>query len=162
MHLPAYLEDREIVDKLKGWGVTPTSRIRRRYYPGTEIEDGTQSIHVKFGSLPYNTMFETAEGTQHFMIIHNHQVKTCQLCMNPDHMLKDCPEFRCYKYKQQGHIARDCRAVKCPHCQDIIDKCEFWMEGGNESKKRSNRRWEDRCRQRLWKLKWKSIKRKQG
>lgn len=48
MHLPAYLEDSDIVDKLEGWGVTPTSRIRRRYYMGTEIEDGTRFVRVKF------------------------------------------------------------------------------------------------------------------
>ncbi len=75
MHLPAYLEDRNIMDKLEGWGVTPTSIKRRRYYTGTEIEDGTRFVRVKFPkevvSLPYSTRFETAEGTQHFRIIHN-------------------------------------------------------------------------------------------
>lgn len=59
MHLPVYLEDSNIMDKLEGWGVTPTSRIRRRYYPGT-------GKRVKFPnevvSLPDSTRFETAEG----------------------------------------------------------------------------------------------------
>ncbi len=99
MHLPAYLED--IMDKLEGRGVTPTSIIRRRYYTGTEIEYGMRFVGVKFPkevvSLPYNTRFETAEGMQHFRIIHNRQVKTCRLCMNPEHIFKDCPEFQCYK-----------------------------------------------------------------
>lgn len=136
MHLPAYLEDGDILDKLKGWGVTPTSRIRRRYYPGTEIEDGTRFVRVKFPkevvSLPYSTRFETAEGTQHFRIIHNRQVKTCRLCMNPEHVMRDCPKFQCYKCEQQGHFARDCKVVKCPDCQEILDKCECWMGGEGE------------------------------
>lgn len=89
-------------------------------------------------SFPYSTRFETAEGTQHFRIIHNRQVKTCQLGMNPDHILKDCPEFQCYKCEQQGHFARDCRAVKCPDCQEILDKCQCWM--GGESKQEEEQR----------------------
>ncbi len=140
MHLPAYLEDRNIMDKLEGWGVTPTSIIRRRYYTGTEIEDGTRFVRVKFPkevvSLPYSTRFETAEGTQHFRIIHNRQVKTCRLCMNPEHIFKDCPEFQCYKCEQQGHFARDCRAVKCPDCLEILDKCQCWMGGESEQEEK--------------------------
>ncbi|KAL0151792.1 hypothetical protein M9458_052943 [Cirrhinus mrigala] len=142
MHLPAYLEDSNITDKLEGWGVTPTSGIRRRYYSGTEIEDGTRFVRVKFPkevvSLPYSTRFETAEGTQHFRIIHNRQVKTCRLCMNPEHILKDCPEFRCYKCEQQGHFARDCREVKCPDCLEFLDKCQCWTgsEGEQEEEQR--------------------------
>ncbi len=142
MHLPAYLEDGNIMDKLEGWGVTPTSRIRRRYYTGTEIEDGTRFVRVKFPkevvSLPYSTRFEMAEGTQHFRIIHNRQVKTCRLCMNPEHILKDCPEFQCYKC-EQGHFARDCRAVKCPDCLGILDKCQCWMGGESEQEENSER-----------------------
>lgn len=42
MHLPAYLEDSIIVDKLEGWGVVPISQIKRRVYPGSAIEDGTR------------------------------------------------------------------------------------------------------------------------
>ncbi len=140
MHLPAYLEDRNIMDKLEGWGVTPTSIIRRRYYTGTEIEDGTRFVRVKFPkevvSLPYSTRFETAEGTQHFRIIHNRQVKTCRLCMNPEHIFKDCPEFQCYKCEKQGHFARDCRAVKCPDCLEILDKCQCWMGGESEQEEK--------------------------
>lgn len=42
MHLPAYMDDRDILDKLEAWGVTPSSSIKRRTYPGTEIADGTR------------------------------------------------------------------------------------------------------------------------
>ncbi len=30
MHMPAYIDDQVIVDKLEGWGVTPISEIKRR------------------------------------------------------------------------------------------------------------------------------------
>lgn len=136
MHLPVYLEDTAILDKLEGWRVIPTSQIRRRYYPRTDIEDGTRFVKVKFprevASLPYSTRFETAEGTQHFRIIHSQQVKTCRLCMSPQHILKDCPEFTCHKCEEQGHYARDCTAVKCPDCFKTMNKCECWMNTGEE------------------------------
>lgn len=63
IHLPAYINDSEIVEQLTKWGVAPASDIRRRMYPGTEIADDTRYLRVKFPkeviSLPYSTKFET-------------------------------------------------------------------------------------------------------
>lgn len=59
--LPIYMEDKEIHEKLREWGVKPVSRIRRRMWPGTDIADGTRYVKVKFTetvkSLPYSTKF---------------------------------------------------------------------------------------------------------
>ncbi|KAG1934527.1 hypothetical protein F2P79_019768 [Pimephales promelas] len=139
MHLPVYLEDREIIEKLEGWGVDPISKIKRRCYPGTEIEDGTRFLKVRFpkevASLPYSTRLETAEGQQYFRVMHSHQVKTCRLCMSPDHLLKECPDFKCHKCGERGHFARDCNAARCPECQKILKKCVCMgeeEEGGRE------------------------------
>lgn len=136
IHLPAYIGDAEILDKLQTWGVTPASVIKRRMYPGTDIADGTRYLRVKFPkevtSLPYSTKFDTEEGTQYFRIMHDRQVKTCRLCMNPGHMFKDCPDFKCFQCDEQGHFARDCDAVKCPECRKVMVKCECWMEEENE------------------------------
>ncbi len=141
MHLPVYLDDKEILGKLEGWGVNPISKIKRRCYPGTDIEDGTRFLKVRFpkevASLPYSTRLETAEGLQYFRVMHSHQVKTCRLCMSPDHLLKECPKFVCYKCEERGHYARDCNAVRCPGCQEVLNKCECWMEeeeGGREER----------------------------
>ena len=38
LHLPVYLENSIIVEKLEGWGVEPLTKIKRRCYPGTDIE----------------------------------------------------------------------------------------------------------------------------
>ncbi len=136
IHLPAYIEDSEILNKLENWGVTPASEIRRRMYPGTDVADGTRYLRVKFPkevvSLPYSTKFDTEEGTQHFRIMHDRQVKTCRLCMNPGHVFKDCPEFKCFQCDEQGHFARDCDAVKCPDCRKVMVRCECWMEDEDE------------------------------
>ncbi|KAG1934529.1 hypothetical protein F2P79_019770 [Pimephales promelas] len=141
MHLPVYLDDDEILEKLEGWRVTPISKIKRRRYPGTDIEDGTRFLKVRFpkevASLPYSTKLETAEGPQYFRVVHSHQVKTCRLCTSPDHILKDCPEFQCYKCEERGHFARDCNAVMCPDCRNTLNKCGCGMEeeeGGRENR----------------------------
>ncbi len=47
-NLPSYIEDEEIIQKLISWGVTPTLPVRRRYYPGTTVADGTRFLRVKF------------------------------------------------------------------------------------------------------------------
>lgn len=134
MHLPVYMDDEDILKKLEGWGVLPISKIKRRFYPGTNIEDGTRFVKTRFPreviSLPYSTKFVTAEGPQYFRVMHSQQVKTCRLCMSPEHMVKDCPQFICYKCNERGHMARDCRVVKCPDCEEVLSKCECWM--GNE------------------------------
>ncbi|KAI2646229.1 ATP-dependent RNA helicase glh-4 [Labeo rohita] len=132
MHLPAYLDDEIILNKLEGWGVFPLSKIKRRLYPGTNIEDGTRFVKVRFPreivSLPYSTKLEMAEGPQFFRVMHSNQVKTCKLCMSPDHLVKDCPDFQCYKCEERGHFAQDCDAVRCPECRNFLNKCECWME----------------------------------
>ncbi|CAM4685215.1 unnamed protein product [Leuciscus chuanchicus] len=54
VHLPAYVKDETIEDKLKLWGVTPITKIKRRLYPGTDIADGTSRFRLR----PYH--FENA------------------------------------------------------------------------------------------------------
>ncbi len=56
------------------------------------MEDGTRFVKSRFPeevvSLPYSTRLETAEGLQYFRVMHSHQIKTCRLCMSPEHVLK--------------------------------------------------------------------------
>lgn len=119
--LPTYIQDEEILRKLREWGVTAVSRIKRRMWPGTEIADGTRFLKVKFTetvkSLPYSTKFETMGGTEHFRVIHDRQVKVCRLCIQPGHIVRDCINFRCYKCDKQGHYARECKEVNCSMCR---------------------------------------------
>ncbi|KAL0151788.1 hypothetical protein M9458_052939 [Cirrhinus mrigala] len=140
MHLPIYLEDEKIGEKLEGWGFFPISIIKRRLYMGTNIEDGTRYVKVRFPrevvSLPYSTNMETAEGQQYCRVMHSCQVKTCWLCMSPEHLLRDYPDFKCFKCGERGHFARDCNTVKCLDCHEFLNRCECWMEeqeGGEES-----------------------------
>ncbi|KAF4079422.1 hypothetical protein AMELA_G00177850 [Ameiurus melas] len=73
MLLPVYLDDEDTVHKLDGWGVIPVSKIKRRMYPGANIEDGTRFVKTRFPrevtSLPYSPKMETAEGPQYFRVM---------------------------------------------------------------------------------------------
>lgn len=100
LHLRCYINDEAILKKLRDWGVEPVSKIRRRIVPGTEGEvmDGTRYLRVKFNdkvrSLPYSTKLDVVEGVEYFRVLHNNQVP---VCIQPGHIFKDCPEFKCYK-----------------------------------------------------------------
>ncbi len=132
LSLPSYIEDEEIIQKLTNWGVTPILPLRRRFYPGTTVADGTRFIKVKFPqevtSLPYNTRFMTEEGVQYFRVIHDNQVKTCRICASVEHERKDCPQFRCRDCLEQGHYARDCKVPRCQGCDKAKRRCRCEMD----------------------------------
>lgn len=48
MHLPAYVPDQAVLDRLAAWGVEPVLPVRRRLLPGTHIADGTRCMRVCF------------------------------------------------------------------------------------------------------------------
>lgn len=48
--------------------------------------------------------------------------------MSPEHIIKDCPEFRCFKCEERGHFARECSAERCLDCQKTVNKCECRIE----------------------------------
>ncbi|XP_013856064.1 uncharacterized protein LOC106511884 [Austrofundulus limnaeus] len=129
--LPAYITDVEILQKLHGWGVSAVSEVKRRVWPGTKIADGTRFVKVKFTdtvqSLPYSVRFNIAMGPEYFRVIHDKQVRVCRICIQPGHILKDCPDFLCHSCGQQGHYARECSGKrnedKCAICSFTMANC---------------------------------------
>lgn len=111
------------------WGVEPASPIKRRKLAGTDIYDGTRFLKVRFTdvitSLPYSTKFDTLEGAEYFRVIHDSQQKVCRLCLQPGHIIRECPEFRCFQCSGVGHYARECTAKTetCKDCKNNACTC---------------------------------------
>lgn len=129
LNLPAYIADEDILDKLEIWGVRAISTIRRRMWPGTKVADGTRFVKVRFTdkvqSLPYSAKFNTAIGQEYFRVIHDRQVRVCRLCIQPGHILRECPDFVCFQCGMQGHYARECneKKSKCKICFNTMERC---------------------------------------
>lgn len=129
LNLPFYIGDEKILEKLKGWGVSAASPIKRRMWPGTNVADGTRFMKVRFNnqvqSLPYSTKFETALGSEYFRVIHDKQVRVCRMCIQPGHIMRECPEFQCHRCGIQGHFARECSQGKkrCEMCKNLNQNC---------------------------------------
>lgn len=136
LHLPNYIKDDEIIQKLVDWGVNPIFPLRRRYHPGTTVADGTRFLKVQFPpdivTLPYNVKFDTEEGLKYFRVIHDDQLKTCRICASTEHEKKDCPQYTCRECLEQGHFARDCQAPRCQSCE------KTWMRCNCESEEEDN------------------------
>lgn len=122
INLPVYLEDEKILAKLEEWRVKPLSVIKRRVWPGTDMMDGTRFLKVRFTnevrSLPYSTRFETLRGTEYFRVIHDRQVRVCRMCIKPGHLVRECPEFKCFTCGKVGHHARECEERKARETEE--------------------------------------------
>jgi hypothetical protein len=127
LHLPAYVGDEQIENKLKQLGVEIIGQIKRRVYPNTDIVDGTRHVKVRFPptikSLPYSMKFHDGESYAYYRVIHNKQVKVCNNCMSDQHVFRECPENRCFKCSDFGHLSRNCVALKCQDCGKFGARC---------------------------------------
>ena len=129
LHLPAYIRDEEIEERLKGMHIEILTPIYRRYYKGTQIADGTRYVRVKFPpeikSLPYSMKFKTVDGVEYFRVLHNNQLKVCYNCMSDSHVIKDCPNIKCHFCKENGHYVKNCpKTFLCDKCGLKEEECE--------------------------------------
>lgn len=128
LHIPSYVEDEELLCKLRDKNIEILSRVFRRAYPSTQVADGTRYVRVKFPeglvSLAWSMAFDTSEGRRYFKVVHDKQIKVCTECQSPDHVFKNCPDFVCNGCGAQGHKAKNCTAPRCERCHKLPRKCE--------------------------------------
>lgn len=131
LNLSMYVTDEEIVDRFNKIGVEIVSVIKKHKMKSkNNIYDGTRIFKAKLPpnmkSIPYSMKFSVNEKeTAYYRVIHNHQVKVCNGCFSPDHMYKDCPEFKCFECGEQGHVRKKCFKNKCSKClhKKVSCKC---------------------------------------
>lgn len=125
LNLPVYTTDREILDKLEGFGleiISPVYRKMRVRPNGKKTPDGTRFAHAIFPealkSLPYAMKFNVRGQIEHFKVKHDDQIKVCNKCYSDKHLARRCPENRCFRCHNYGHIAID-----CDYNSDTCDEC---------------------------------------
>ncbi|KAJ8006321.1 hypothetical protein DPEC_G00133920 [Dallia pectoralis] len=59
------------------------------------------------------------------------KVRVCRMCIQPGHIVRDCPDFLCRKCGKQGHYARECEQFEpeCKECGNVDCVCK---EGDEE------------------------------
>lgn len=127
LHLPAYIEDSEILEKLKSRGCEIKSEVYRHVHAQTQVADGTRYVRVKFPpgmiSLSWSIRFETGHGPKYFRLVHNNQRALCNKCQSPFHKYRQCPNLICDGCDEQGHKIRECTAERCSRCKNLPMKC---------------------------------------
>ena len=128
MHLPAFIEDDVILDKLTTLGIEVTSPVKRKNHPGTKVADGTRYVLCKFPpnvtSLPYTMRFEIDTNKHEYVRVkHDQQFKVCSQCMSDEHLYAECPRNQCYRCNQMGHLARNCPCEPCSTCYNYPKYC---------------------------------------
>lgn len=148
IHLSMYVSDEEIIDRFEKIGVEIVSQIKKRQMSSrSTVFDGTRVFKARLpptlASIPYSMKFSVDEKqTAYYRVIHNDQRKVCSGCFSPEHIYKDCPDFKCYKCGKQGHIGRLCNSRRCSDCGHRSFDCDckkrkrYWGDGfGNPHKR---------------------------
>lgn len=151
LHLPTYMTDEDLVEKIESFGVQVVSPVYRRYYRREngirKIEDGTRYFRVKFSntikSLPWSIAFHINGVTKYFKTIHDNQSKVCFKCCSEEHLARDCKLSQCYTCFLMGHISINCPKKWCPGCEQRREKCECDSDNGSDSDSGSDSEMED-------------------
>lgn len=145
LHLPTYISDIEIVEKIQSYNIQIVSPIQRRYRRirkrKRRIADGTRFFRVKFPkevkSLPWSLAFEVRGTSRYFRTIHDDQERVCFKCCSVDHLSRFCPLNMCYSCSENGHISWDCPKKRYQNKGIPINDCERGTESESEKESKS-------------------------
>ncbi|CAC5361462.1 unnamed protein product [Mytilus coruscus] len=129
MHLPVFISDEVIRNKLRAYNVELKSPIKQHMYDGTSVTDGTRYVVVKFppniSSLPYTMKFDLGNNQHEYIRVkHDHQSKVWSNCLSPNHLYLNCPNNKCYQCQSFGHISKYCESSKCIKCGFYPRRCK--------------------------------------
>lgn len=93
LDLPTYITDWEIEQKLESLNVDLLSTLKRKCYPGSEVDDGTMMCTVKLPqhsrSLLYMVKFSDGRNVDNYRVVHDNQIKMCHNCFSESHMYRE-------------------------------------------------------------------------
>ncbi|PIK34248.1 putative zinc finger CCHC domain-containing protein 10-like [Apostichopus japonicus] len=105
-----------------------------QHIPGiSNIENGIRYIRLELPteckSLPYAM---TLNGV-HMRLKHNGQTRVCNLCLENDHIMRNCPKYVCRECNSQGHWEAKCPQVRCFKCNDLGHKSFNCPQAGDDN-----------------------------
>ncbi|KAJ8028518.1 hypothetical protein HOLleu_30777 [Holothuria leucospilota] len=116
--VPSFISDAELNSKLMDYGCKIKSSWTHKTFPEyPNIENGIRFVRLELPdtkkSLPYAIIINGV----HLRVKHNGQVKVCNLCLAEDHIMKNCPSYKCKECGTQGHSESQCPSVLCYACK---------------------------------------------
>lgn len=143
MHMPPYVTDATIAEKMESYNIQIVSpifrkfRIRKKRNRTRKVADGTRYFRVKFPkgvkSLPWSLSFHIEGVNRYFKTIHDNQMQVCFKCCSPDHMARDCSLNKCYSCLEFGHISKYCPDKYCSECDERWTDCECSTDTDDEA-----------------------------
>lgn len=116
--VPSFIPDKDLTQKLSEFGCKIKSHWTRKTFPEfPNIENGIRFARLELPqnkkSLPYAIIINGV----HLRLKHNGQEKVCNLCLSDDHIMKNCPLYKCKECDTQGHSESHCPTVLCYACK---------------------------------------------
>lgn len=132
--VPSYIDDDELSEKLLEFGCKLKGKWHHNTYPEfPNIENGIRYIRLELPteckSLPYAM---TLNGV-HMRLKHNGQTRVCNLCLENDHIMRNCPKYVCRECNSQGHWEAKCPQVRCFKCNDLGHKSFNCPQAGDDN-----------------------------
>ncbi|KAJ8027697.1 hypothetical protein HOLleu_29723 [Holothuria leucospilota] len=121
--VPSYITDNDLSEKLSAYGcVFRSNWTHKTYKEFPNIENGIRFVRLELPNTKVSLPYAIVVNGLHLRLKHNGQQKVCNLCLEQDHIMKNCPEYNCRECGQQGHSEARCPEVKCFKCNNLGHK----------------------------------------
>ncbi|KAJ8023404.1 hypothetical protein HOLleu_35844 [Holothuria leucospilota] len=127
--VPTFISDEDLTEKLTSYGCKLRSDwTHKKYEDFPSVDNGIRYARIELPantkSLPYSILISGI----HLRVKHNGQTRVCNLCLEDNHLMRECAQYVCKECKVQGHSESKCPKVKCYRCQGLGHKsfnCEL-------------------------------------
>ena len=115
--VPVFMDDYDITQKLEEYGCIIKSKwVRKTYKEFPNIENGIRFVRLELPNNAKSLPYAITVNKVHMRLLHNGQLRVCNLCLSEDHLMKECQYYRCRLCDEQGHTYNRCPNITCYNC----------------------------------------------